>query len=81
MLNYNSITKETYVKNFKFKDMININNYGVEKLSLIEIKSILGGGFFRDLGRFVGECWCAIKNAKPRKKPPGMTWNEFNGKF
>ena len=60
--------------------MRNLYNYNVKKLEKKELKSINGGGFFRDFGRLVGRLWCGLKNIE-RSKPPGMTWNEFNGKF
>ena len=41
--------------------MKKIENFNISELTENELRSIIGGSFFRDLGRLFGEAWCATK--------------------
>ncbi|MBZ9627137.1 hypothetical protein LB450_03380 [Psychroflexus sp. CAK1W] len=60
-----------------------MQNINYKELEIDELLIINGGGLFKDFGKWCKETWCSIKDFELEypEKSPGMTWNEYNGKF
>ncbi|NQX82268.1 MAG: hypothetical protein HRT66_09790 [Flavobacteriaceae bacterium] len=63
---------------------INIDNYNVRELNKKELINTNGGDkVTRAIFWFFGQVARVVEDIATyeRSKPPGMTWNEYNGKF